>query len=98
MNNYKKDSHIYDSLMLSSNSNLVKADSFLLLSLNNQYNETRKKYQNTNAVDSMLIKVHNVSLYATEKQKNDKKNWMNLKKVLKIQTETLPITKKTSLV
>ena len=69
--------------MLSANLNLVKADSFLLLSLDNQYNETRKKYQNTNAIDSMLMKVHNLALYAIEKQKKDKTKLDKLKNNLK---------------
>ena len=37
--------------------NLLVADSFLLLSLNEKYDEVRKKYQRTNAIDSMLIRV-----------------------------------------
>jgi len=83
IHNYKKDSHIYDKIMLSANLNLIKADSFLLLSLANHYDETRKKYQNTNVVDSMLIKAHNLSLYAIDKQKKDKAKLDELKNNLK---------------
>ena len=68
----KNDSFKYDSLKLDAFSCFVYADSFLKLSLTAQYKETRKKYQNTDSIDTMLLDITNQSFNAAKKEKMDK--------------------------